>query len=107
MLEYIKGAKCEANCANCEKSVPATFKIKTISLCEGMEEIENVLAVVCNVCGSVCAIPYKLMEPNQFATERLLKTRIHSEVPNFMLLNKPSLIYQDADSNFNCRGNFE
>ena len=75
MFEYREGAKCEAICANCKKSVPATLKSETVSLCEGLEEIENVLLDVCDICGSICSIPYKSLEPIQDATKRLLESK--------------------------------
>ena len=58
-----------------KKSVPATLKSETVSLCEGLEEIENVLLDVCDICGSICSIPYKSLEPIQDATKRLLESK--------------------------------
>ena len=72
MLDYREGAKCQAVCANCEKSVPATLKNETISLCEGLEEVENVLVDVCDVCGSICSVPHKSVKPLQQAFKRLV-----------------------------------
>ena len=73
--ERREGAKCEVVCANCKKSVPATLKSETISLCEGLEEIKNVLVDVCGLCGSICSIPYKSIEPIQDASARLLESK--------------------------------
>ena len=75
MQEYSNGAKCEAVCANCGTSVPATHKNETVSLCEGLEEIENVLALICDQCGSICSIPYKSVKPIQDAVARLIDTK--------------------------------
>ena len=75
MIDYREGAKCQAICANCGKGVPATLKNETISLCEGLEEVENVLVDVCDVCGSICSIPYKSIEPIQDASARLLESK--------------------------------
>ena len=75
MPEFKNGLKCKAVCDDCGKSVSATFKNETISLCEGLEEIENVLVVVCNECSGICSIPYKSLEPIQNASERLIKSK--------------------------------
>ena len=75
MIDYREGAKCEAVCANCGTSVPATHKNETISLCEGLEEIETVLSLICDQCGSICAIPYKSVKPIQDAVARLIDSK--------------------------------
>ena len=78
MQEYREGAKSGALCANCEKRVPSTLTNETISLCEGLEEITNVLVDICDNCGNICSIPYKSIEPVQDAVERLLKSKVVS-----------------------------
>ena len=75
MLNNQEGAKCKAVCSNCGGSVSATHKSETISLCEGLEEIDNVLSVICDKCGSICSIPYKSIEPVQDAIESLIKSK--------------------------------
>ena len=75
MCDYQEGAKCKAVCANCGKSVPATHKTESVSLCERIEDIENVQAVNCDLCGGICSIPYKSVEPIQDAVERLLESK--------------------------------
>ena len=74
MFEHKHGSKSSSICAVCDKKVPATLKNETISLCEGLEEIEDVLIVVCDECGNICSIPYKSIEPIQDASDRLLES---------------------------------
>ena len=58
MIDYHDGSKSFSICAECDKKVPATLKNETVSLCEGLEEIANVLVVVCDECsGYLTAIP--------------------------------------------------
>ena len=75
MFEYKHGSKSSSICAVCDKKVPATLKNETISLCGGLEEIEDVLIVVCDECGNICSIPYKSIEPIQDASDRLLESK--------------------------------
>ena len=72
MIDYREGAKCQAVCGNCGKGVPATLKNETISLCEGLEEVENVLVDICDECGSICSVPHKSVKPLQQAFKRLV-----------------------------------
>ena len=75
MYDNQEGAKIKSVCANCKKSVPATFKNETVSLCEGLEEIENVLLVICDECGSMTAVPAESLPPLQDAFKRLVKSK--------------------------------
>ena len=75
MREHSNGSKCEAACVDCGKRVHATHRIETVSLCEGLEEIENVLVVVCDECSGICSIPYKSLAPIQDANDRLIKSK--------------------------------
>ena len=75
MLDYREGTKGAALCENCETKAPTTLTNETISLCEGLEEIENVLALICDQFGSICAIPYKSVKPVQDAVARFIVTK--------------------------------
>ena len=99
MRDYQEGAKCKAVCANCEKSVPATHKTETVSLCEGIEKIENVQAVICDLCGSICSIPYKSVEPIQDAVERLLESKAVSSYGEITLELKSQVVARKPSKN--------
>ena len=75
MLDYREGAKSATLCENCGTKVPSTLTNETISLCEGLEEIANVLVDICDNCGGICSIPYESIEPVQYAIERLRKSK--------------------------------
>ena len=72
MLDYREGAKCQVLCANCRKASPATLKNETISLCEGLEEVENTLVYVCDLCDSMSSVPHKSVGPLQQAFKKLV-----------------------------------
>ena len=74
MLDYREGAKCEAVCPYCEKSVTATLTNETLSLCKGLEEVENSLVLVCDECGNMTGIPARSLPPIQQAIKKLIKS---------------------------------
>ena len=76
MFDYQEGSKSGSLCATCEKKVLSTLKNETISLCEGLEEVENVLVAVCDVCGNMTAVPAKSLPPLQDAFKRLVETGV-------------------------------
>ena len=79
MIDYKAGAKCTSVCAHCERSVPATLKNETLSLCEGEEEVENVLVDICDICGNITAIPARSLPPIHKAIKKLVKSEVVSE----------------------------
>ena len=79
MIDYKEGAKCTSVCAHCERSVPATLKNETLSLCEGEEEVENVLVDICDICGNITAIPARSLPPIHKAIKKLVKSEVVSE----------------------------
>ena len=72
MLDYRGGAKSRVLCANCGKVTPATLKNETITLCEGLEKVENTLVYVCDLCNSMSSVPHKSVGPLQQAFKRLV-----------------------------------
>ena len=80
MHNYRKGAKNEALCAYCKKSVSSTLTNETLSICKGLEEVENVLVRVCDKCGNMITIPARSMLPIQHAAERLIDSKLVSNV---------------------------
>ena len=79
MIDYREGAKCRVLCANCGKATPATLKNETVSLCEGLEEVENTLVYVCDLCGSMSSVPHKSVGPLQQAFKRLVDSNSVSD----------------------------
>ena len=43
MFDYNEGTKYDSPCAFCKRIIPITLKSETMSLCKGLEEVENVL----------------------------------------------------------------
>ena len=80
MNDYQKGAKNEALCAYCKKSVPSTLSSETLSICKGLEEVENVLVRLCDKCGNMITIPARSMLPIQQAAERLIDSKLVSKI---------------------------
>ncbi len=84
MSDYTEGEKTISGCDYCEKRVSSTLTYVTLSLCEGMEEVENVLLYVCDECGNMCSIPHKSVFPIQQAMKRLVESGVvsdRSEIP--------------------------
>ena len=74
MIEYQEGAKVNSVCAYCEKSVTSTLTKVTLSLCEGLEEVDNVLVDVCDECGNMCSIPHQSVLPIQEGMKKLVES---------------------------------
>ena len=71
MLDYREGAKSPGPCGYCKKVVPSTLTKVTLSLCEGLEEVENVLVDVCDECGNMISIPAQSLPPIQQAHKKI------------------------------------
>ena len=80
MYDYRNGTRYDTLCAFCEKRVPTTLTNETLSLCEGLEEIENVLVDVCDECGNMCTIPAESLPRIQQAARRLLESKAISNL---------------------------
>ena len=79
MIDYREGAKINSACAYCEKSVASTLTNETLSLCEGLEEVENVLVRVCDECGNMVSIPARSEPPIQEAYKKLIDSGLVPE----------------------------
>ena len=106
MYDYQEGAKIKSVRANCKKSVPATFKNETVSLCEGLEEIENVLLVICDECGSMTAVPAESLPPLQDAFKRLVKSKAVSRYGEITIELK-SQVDAKKDSERNSESDYQ
>ena len=71
MIDYRDGAKSPGPCGYCKKVVPSTLTKVTLSLCEGLEEVENVLVDVCDECGNMISIPAQSLPPIQQAHKKI------------------------------------
>ena len=78
MFDYQEGAKIGSFCTICGKKVSATLKNEILSLCEGLEEVENVLVVICDECGSMTAMPAQSLPPVQDVFKRLVDSKVVS-----------------------------
>ena len=79
MIEYQEGAKVNSICAYCEKSEISTLTNTTVSICEGLEEVENVLARICDECGNMVSIPARSLPPIHQARRKIIES---GTVPN-------------------------
>ena len=79
MQEYREGDKIPSICANCNKGVTATLTNETISLCEGLQDIENVIVDICDECGHICSISHEFVKPVQEAVKKLLASKAVSD----------------------------
>ena len=74
MYKYKEGAKRESICSYCEKSVTSTLTKTTLSICKGLEEVENVIVNVCDECGNMISIPARSEPPIQQAYKEIVET---------------------------------
>ena len=84
MINYQVGLKLDSVCAHCKTSVRATFTSVTLSLSEGLEEVENVLVLICDECGNMTGIPARSLPPIQHAMKRLVESGVvtdRSDIP--------------------------
>ena len=80
MLDYREGVKSPSLCAFCEKGVTATLTSETLSLCKGLEEVENVLIEICDECGNIASIPHRSVSLIQQAMKKLVESGVASEL---------------------------
>ena len=57
-----------------KKSVISTLTNAAISICEGLEEVENVLVRVCEECGNMVSIPARSLPPIHQARRKIIET---------------------------------
>ena len=76
MYDYQEGAKSASLCASCNKKVPVTLTKETLSFCEGLEEVDDVLVYICDVCGNMCSIPAESLLPIQQTIQKLLQSKL-------------------------------
>ena len=74
MTNYREGANINSVCAYCEKGVTATLTNVTLSLCDGLEEVENVLVDICDQCGNMVSYPAQSLSPIQQAHKKLVES---------------------------------
>ncbi len=79
MLDYREGVKSPSLCAFCEKGVTATLTSETLSLCKGLEEVENILVNICDECSNITSTPHRSVFPIQQAMKRLVESGVVSE----------------------------
>ena len=68
------GAKSPGPCGYCKKVVPSTLTKVTLSLCEGLEEIENVLVRICDECRNMISIPAQSLPPIHQARRKIIES---------------------------------
>ena len=91
MYEYREGAKSASLCTTCQKKVPVTLTSETLSFCDGMEEVKDVLVYICDICGNMCSIPYESLSAFQIATAKLLESNVVSKAEEVTVELKSSV----------------
>ncbi len=79
MNDYQDGIKSPGACGYCNKVVQSTFTKVTLSICEGLGEVENKLVIVCDECGNMIGIPAKSDPPIQQAYKKLIESGMVSD----------------------------
>ena len=74
MNDYWEGVKSPGPCGYCKKVVPTTFTNVTLSLCEGVEEVENVLVRICDECGNMVSIPARSLPAIHQARRKIIES---------------------------------
>lgn len=69
MKPYIVNDKSKAICEECKALVETTFLIRDIPIKGGEEKAKGILAIVCDVCDSVCGFPNQSLERVQEAVK--------------------------------------
>ena len=98
MSDYREGEKGPGPCGYCNKVVPTTFANVTLSLCEGLEEVENSLVMVCDECGNMTGIPAQSLPPLQQAYKKLVES---GAVPGYDQITTELKSKVDARKNSN------
>ena len=76
IADYKEGKKLASDCGFCETRTSSTVTYVTLSLCEGLEEVGNVLLLVCDECGNMGLIPHQSVFPIQQAMKRLVESGV-------------------------------
>ena len=92
-------------CASCEKKVEATLTNETLSFCEGMDEVENILVYICDTCGNICSIPAQSLSPIQQTIERLVESKAVSKAEDVTVELK-SLVDKEEEINSKSEPNY-
>ena len=74
MINYKEFVKFNSVCAHCETSVQSTLTNVTLSLNEGLEEVENTLVLICDICGNMTAIPSRSLPPIRLAHKKIVES---------------------------------
>ena len=103
MYVYQEGEKTNSVCAFCEKSVTSTLTNVTLSLCEGLEEVENVLVRICDECGNMVSIPARSLPPIQLAHKRIDESGMAPD-PDEITTELKSIVDARKSSNKSTKG---
>ena len=106
MNEYQEGTKSSSPCAFCDKIVPATLTNVTLSLCKGLEEVENVLVRICDECGNKIAVPAQSLPSIQQAMKRLVESGVESDRGNIPVELK-SIVEREKRLNREIRPDYQ
>ncbi len=79
MNKFFAGTKSTSLCAHCEKKVASTLSYATLSLCEGVESVDNILVYICDECGNLAETPQRSVFPIQQAIKRILESKVVSD----------------------------
>ena len=97
MADYKNGEKLISVCNCRDKQVPSTLTSETISLCEGLKEVKNVLIRICDECGNMCSIPYQSLRPVHKMIKILIGSKVISD-PDDVTIELKSIVERERNS---------
>ena len=82
MKIFREGDKEQALCEQCEELVDATYLVRDLPISDSSNKVKGALAIVCDVCDSVCGIPHQSLSRVQEAVKQTqTRESIDSRVP--------------------------
>ncbi len=89
MKIYKEGDKLSTGCHACKKRVDSTFLYRDVPFSDGSGVVPNILAAVCDECGTVVATPPQ-------STPAIRKAKAQKDIPLEVALPAPDLDILDA-----------
>jgi len=86
---YNCGDKSRAICPHCRKIVTTTFNYRDVPFDDGSGTVRSILTAVCDVCGTVAAIPAQ-------STPAIRRARETADIPLEVILSAPEIEILDA-----------
>ena len=106
MADYKEGEQLISVCGFCDKQESSTLSNETISLCEGLKEVKNVLVRICDECGNICSIPYQSLRPVHETIKILLESKVISD-PDDVTIELKSIVESEKKIDRAARSSFQ